>query len=61
MSKTFPIFATKQRKRLLKPKKHTIMSKEALEKLAGVFQEDFKKETGNPINEHKLGGEVWYE
>lgn len=37
------------------------MSKEALEKLAGVFQEDFKKETGNPINEHKLGGEVWYE
>lgn len=37
------------------------MSKETLKKLAGVFQEDFKKETGNPIHENKLGGELWYE
>lgn len=37
------------------------MSKEKLKKLAGVFQEDFMGETNNPTNEHKLGGEVWYE
>lgn len=37
------------------------MSNETLKKLAGVFQEEFKKETAKTIHEHKLGGEVWYE
>lgn len=37
------------------------MSKEALKKLAGIFQEEFQKESHHTIHEHKLGGEVWYE
>lgn len=37
------------------------MSKEALKKLAGIFQDLFEKETSNTIHDHKLGGEVWYE
>lgn len=37
------------------------MSKEALKKLAGIFQEEYKhvNEKNNP--EHELGGEFWYE
>ena len=37
------------------------MSKEAMKKLAGIFQESFERESKNTIHEHKLGGEVWYE
>ncbi len=61
MSETFSTFATNDREINTINQKTSTMSTETLKKLAGVFQEDFKKETGNPIDENKLGGELWYE
>ena len=39
------------------------MSNETLKKLAGIFQEEFSfmRRADETDNDHKLGGEVWYE
>ncbi len=39
------------------------MSNETLKKLAGIFQEEFSfmRRFDETNQDHKLGGEVWYE